>query len=134
MPEHPVDRYNLRVARVEDAVGDVVGYALVERQVYWEHTAGAVWWRRFSNPETCAVINVELHGDWQERFLPQKELDAAILDWDRDRWVEESADGARLEYSLTWLSHSESAVVAQAELGADVEWLRRVHRHPPNED
>lgn len=43
--------------------------------------------------------------------------------------METAEDGTETTYSLAWVSQDESVAVAQRELGMDIAWLRKQHRH-----
>jgi hypothetical protein len=114
---------------MHDASGRLVGHVLVEQETWWSVT-GALWWKRWTEPTHEAVAYLILDGAWEERFLGPDELNAALVDWERGIWVETDEGAPSVSYRLTWLPPAESAVAAREQLGMDVDWLRRHHKHP----
>jgi hypothetical protein len=125
-PYHPVQDYDLRVGVLrEQEAGEPVGHVLVECLVYWRQLGGLLWWKRWGEPDQTAVANLLLHGEFEDWFIHGDELESAVQEWRRGRWVEEDEDAGRRVYGVSWLSTEESVEVAQRELGMDVEEIRR---------
>jgi hypothetical protein len=126
---HRLAKYNLQVATLHDSAGALAGHALVEQETVWPQS-GALWWKRWGAPQHHTVVYLSLHGAFEERYVwPEEAVDAAVANWERGRWVEMAEDGTETTYSLAWVSQDESVAVAQRELGMDIAWLRKQHRH-----
>ncbi len=115
---------------MHDPSGRLAGHVLVEQETWWS-ASGALWWKRWTEPKHEALVYLMLDGAWEERSLAADELNASVVDWERGIWVETEGAATGATYQLTWLPAAESIVVAREELGMDVDWLRKHHKHPP---
>lgn len=130
-PRHPANDFNLRVAELYDVTGALVGHVLVEQEIIWPQIGGALWWKRWGEPEYALALHMVVGGRFHEVFLRRREdVDEVVVSLERSEWVEKSdVEGHRAVYRLTWVAPAEAAAVAQDALGIDLEELRRSHRH-----
>ncbi|WP_344232508.1 hypothetical protein [Kribbella hippodromi] len=83
--------YALRTADLSQA-GRPVGTLLVEPELYTEQTSGALWWRRWSQPQWAAHLWLDLPGlhlevDATDTLIAPGDLEAELDDWDANRFT-----------------------------------------------